>query len=332
MARRLAFVGSLTTLQAILPLILDSVFVLIYHTPFKKKAQSMASTAAQPDLELVSPIGDGLYLYEPPSAAPAGPDPALIIMNTWLGGATNRRLNKYIEGYHKRFPNSALLLLTTKLVDITVLPFSALHARLQPAREAIRQIAERHEVTRSVLLHVFSHGGSNTALQLMHSFRKDSDSDFDLSDRLYGIVFDCCPGDGDFGRAYKAATESLPSAWLPNTVGKILLVPFVGGVMFLQSLGLKSTLTDLRQELNSPEMFGTAPRRLYLYAEGDQVVQWQDVESHLEKAKTISDHPVTGIRFSDGAHCAIIRSHPEQYWRAIEDFWHAKDSQPRSRL
>lgn len=292
----------------------------------------MASEAEQTDLALVSPIGDGLYLYEPPAAAAAGPDPALIILSTWLGGASSRRLSKYIEGYHKLFPGSALLLVTTKLADITILPFSALAARLQPAREAIRRITESHSITRSVLLHVFSHGGSNTALQLMHSFRRDTTSSFDLSDRLYGVVFDCCPGDGDFGRAYKAATASLPSAWLPNTVGKVLLVPFIGSIMFIQSLGVGSSLTDLRQELNNPDMFGPAARRLYLYAEGDQVVQWQDVESHLEEAKSISDHPVTGIKFSGSAHCAIIRSHPDQYWAAIDDFWHAKESQPRSRL
>ncbi|KAK2616256.1 hypothetical protein QQS21_000891 [Conoideocrella luteorostrata] len=297
----------------------------------------MSSATSKVELDVALPIGQDIHLYEPPT--PASRDlssPALIILCTWLGGATPRRVSKYVAGYHERYPSSALLVVTTRIADITVLPLSALHARLQPARDAIRRIAVTQVGGQdpSMLLHIFSHGGCNTALQLMHSlqYEKDLDPSFNLPSHLYGVIFDCCPGDGSFGRAYNAAAASLPNAYLAKTIGKVLLVPFVSTITLLQYLGAMSSITDLRRELNSPDIFGTTARRMYLYSSEDQVVQWQDVESHLEAAKSVSEHAVTGIRFADSAHCAIIREQSETYWKAIHDFWQSRNSKSRSRL
>lgn len=52
------------------------------------------------------------------------------------------------------------------------------------------------------------------------------------------------------------------------------------------------SIADLWRELSDPGMFGTAAKRLYLYSSHDQMVQWQDVESYLEAAKSVSELPV----------------------------------------
>lgn len=302
----------------------------------------MQSPASKPSLDLAVAIGAGIYLYEPPPAQSRGSDPSLIILSTWLGGATPRRVSKYVSGYRELYPNAAILIVTTKIAEITILPFAAIHSRLQPARDAIRRIAlaesddDDDKPTKSILLHIFSHGGCNTALQLMHSLQSENEqpsgSTLDLARQLYGVIFDCCPGDGSFGRAYNAAAASLPNAWLAQTIGKTVLIPVISTITLLQYVGAMSSITDLRRELNDPSMFGTAAKRLYLYSSHDQMVQWQDVEAHLEAAKSVSEHPVTGVRFAESAHCAIIRNHPGKYWKAVDEFWQAKPHQRRSRL
>lgn len=299
----------------------------------------MHAATSQPSLDEAVPIGQGIHLYEPPRAqsGPTTTDPKLVILSTWLGGSTPRRVSKYVAGYRELFPNAAILVLTTKIAEITVLPFSALHARLKPARDIIRRIVAVHSdesASPSILFHIFSHGGCNTALQLMHSLQSEQPpgSTSDFTRHLYGIIFDCCPGDASFGRAYNAAAASLPDAWLAQTVGKALLVPVISTITLLQHIGAMSSIADLRRELDDPNMFGTTAKRLYLYSSHDQMVQWQDVEAHLEAAKSVSEHPVTGVRFEESAHCAIIRNHADKYWKAIDDFWQANTRKPRSRL
>lgn len=217
----------------------------------------MQPAASKASLDLAVAIGTGICLYEPPLAQSRSTDPSLIILSTWLGGATPRRVSKYVAGYRELYPNAAILVVTTKIAEITILPFASIHARLKPARDAIRRIglAESDDgagkPTRSMLLHIFSHGGCNTALQLMHSLQSESEqpsgSTFDLTDHLYGVIFDCCPGDGSFGRAYNAAAASLPNAWLAQAIGKTILVPVISTITLLQYIGAMSSIADLRR-------------------------------------------------------------------------------------
>lgn len=153
-----------------------------------------------------------------------------------------------------------------------------------------------------------------------------------VAGHLCGIIFDCCPGYESFGRVYNAAAASLPDAWLAQAVGKAFLVPAISIITLLQYLGAMNSIPDLRRELSDPDMVGTTTKRLYLYSSHDQMMQWQNVETHLEAAKLVSGHPVTGVRFEESAHCAIIRNHADTYWKAICDFWQTNTRKPRSRL
>lgn len=283
---------------------------------------------------MVASVGEGVYLYEPSNSTTKKDDPSLIVLCTWLGGATNRRINKYIQGYHMLYPNSALMVITTVVADITILPFAALHARLQPARDIIQKFAQQHSKP-SMLLHLFSHGGGNTAIQLMQSLHSETSAkrnDIDIRDHLRGIILDCCPGDAAFQRSFHAAAESLPNNGLAKGIGKALLVPFIGTIMGLQAIGAMRSIQHLRAELNDPNIFGSTARRLYLYSKADAVVRWEDVESHLEDAQSVHNYTATGTVFSESAHCSIIRDHAEHYWKTIERFWGDKGSAIQSRL
>ncbi|KAL2824313.1 hypothetical protein BDW59DRAFT_147793 [Aspergillus cavernicola] len=111
-------------------------------------------------------LTNSITLYPSPSTPPT----SLIILTTWLSGATPRRIEKYTAGYRHHFPNATILLITTTLPDITLRSVDALRESLKPARGVISDFlthgSEVMSMPKSILLHVFSHGGSNTATQL----------------------------------------------------------------------------------------------------------------------------------------------------------------------
>ena len=306
----------------------------------------MASAQFNP----LQPIGKNIHFFQPPPNPGVTGCPALIILCTWLGGATTPRIQKYITGYRALYPNSAILLITTRILEISALPFSVLHARLAPARKVIRRFTRPSDTgkegTGSILLHVFSHGGCNTAIQLALSLQTDSiPPASEIGQHLSGIIFDCCPGDTSFGRAYQAAALSLPRSVPAQAVGKVLLYPFIGIINGFQQTGWMSSVRDLRAQLNDPGVFGATAARLYLYSMSDQMVGWEDVESHQNAAKSGLGCKVKGFAFADSPHCALVRDHPDRYWDEIKRFWMEREiikppgltdstscDKPRSRL
>lgn len=77
---------------------------------------------------------------------------------------------------------------------------------------------------------------------------------------------------------------SIPHALLSRTIGKALLYPAIILAYTLQYTDIMSSIDNLRLQKNSPALFGSIARRLYLYSRSDRMVRWQDVESHLEDA------------------------------------------------
>ncbi|KAF9890272.1 hypothetical protein FE257_006186 [Aspergillus nanangensis] len=281
------------------------------------------------DFDLIS---ENIYLHEPTSTSPNPTtplSPTLIILCTWLGGATNRRVSKYVIEYQQRFPTAYILLLTTEVSDITFRSFNAIRSRLAPAREAIDRILQSvicdptNTTTPSTLLHAFSHGGSNTAVQLTRSMDSDGDQRNFLS-TLRLIIFDCSPGDTAFCRSYKAAALSLPTTEPANTIGKFALYPTMGLITSLQNLGIMHSVADLRSEMNDPTLFGAAVRRLYMYSQEDEMVRWTDVERHMDRARA-KGFPVEGVRFESGPHCALVMVDGPRYWRAVQQAWEGED-------
>ncbi|EHK24323.1 uncharacterized protein TRIVIDRAFT_189679 [Trichoderma virens Gv29-8] len=250
--------------------------------------------------------------------------PRLIIICTWLGGATPHRIRKYLDGYSSLYPSSSILLITARFLEIAALPFSVLHARLAPARNAVIKHIETETEQPSILWHIFSHGGCNTAIQMALSLHHQR-SDIDLSKHIGLLVLDCCPGDASFENAYRAAAYSLPSAFPARVVGQTLLYPTVAIINGLQSAGLMRSVKHLRAHLNDTAVLGTA-RRLYLYSKADQVVRWEDVEAHIENARTQRSLRAQGVAFHGSPHCALVRDHSHEYWQTIASHWDAPEA------
>lgn len=304
------------------------------------------------EAELETGTGAAGPTAAPGPSSPTSP-PALIVLCTWLGGATTRRINHYVAGYRRHYPCAEILLIRTVFLDISVRSFATLRARLEPALGAIRQVlydqsrpedegpnnnnnptspaaaaaAEQDSPggggsgrRRDVLLHVFSHGGCNTALQLTAAMPPPERARFHARLRL--VVFDCCPGDASFRRAYEAALLSLPPTGIPlRWLGAAGVYGVVGMVHALQASGLMRSVRDLRRGLNDPQQFvGRGAGRLYLFSDGDRAVAAGDVVSHAREAEG-AGYTTEVVRFGGAGHCALIVEDASRYWDAICGRW-----------
>jgi DNA repair protein RAD57 len=299
----------------------------------------MEQRQAPPQFASLPPVGDGVYLYESTkSSQHTDSEPSLVVLCTWLGGATSRNVSKYVAGYRQLFPSSAILLVTARLSEITVTPFSFMHARLKPARNIILRYVAAGYDRPCILWHIFSNGGLNTAIQLALMVKKrykviamDEDStvlemntttskELFLDSALGGVILDCCPGDDTFDKTYKAAAVSLPKTQPARALGTAVLYPTIRVLLKIQNDGYMSSLGDLARGANDRRIFGTAVRRLYLYSEHDDLIDWHFVENHLTLANE-KGFNVRSVMIPGGSHCALIRGDAVKYWKSIERFW-----------
>ncbi|PWY83561.1 hypothetical protein BO70DRAFT_379341 [Aspergillus heteromorphus CBS 117.55] len=276
-----------------------------------------------PFIENFRSIGQNIYLHEP-SATPQSPDPALIIICTWFGGATPRRISKYTTRYRQNYPDTSILLLVSSIRDFTVRSFNAVDPNLTPARDSITRILQSNP-NASILLHVFSNGGCNTVTHLARSMKDASlAGGVDFKSALKLIVFDCCPGDTSFQRFWNAAAVALPTTQPGRALGSAVLYPTARAVSALQSVGVMRSIDVYRAELNDPAVFGKPARRLYLYSLVDDMIPWEEVERHLDEARE-RGYEAGGVRFEDGRHCALVMSDEERYWGAVRRAWEGRE-------
>lgn len=270
------------------------------------------------------------------NAAPSSP--RLIILCTWLGGATTARVAKYSSWYRKQYPTAYILLILTVFLDIAARSFATVRARLKPARDAITRIllqtdpfdkggdsnASAEDHLPGVLLHIFSHGGCNTAIQLAISLFEEAGP---LLHNLQQIVFDSCPGDTSFDKAYNAALVSLPPALTGHIVGAVAAYSSVAVITALQNVGLMSSVVQLRRDLNDPLLLGTNARRIYMIPRGDRMVAFEDVVSHALAARA-AGYEVGLLDFYEAPHCGLIMEDAERYWSTIRGCWNGGELPP----
>lgn len=284
-------------------------------------------------------LNDSTTLYGP-LVRPSSPNnhrtttspapPSLIILCTWQGGATPRRIARYITGYQALYPTSAILLLRTELADMTYRTQRTLRARLTPARELITaHLQARRDPTLPVpttparpsspavlLLHFFSHGGATTALTLLASLPPPVLTAFQSALRL--VVSDSCPGSGTFTESYRAGLASLGPS--PSRIHTTALAATVAAVYAAHGLGWISSVPGLRSALLDPGVFGAAARRLYFASEGDQVFPAAEVALHAGEARS-RGYGVGLVRFERAGHCALVVEDEGRYWGAVREGW-----------
>jgi hypothetical protein len=282
----------------------------------------------EPKLKYPIALSGEISLYEPQDTADAADAsaPSLIILCTWVGGATPRRINKYTSQYRQLYPGASILILTTNVQNVAFRPLSMVRSGLKPACESIRRILTRASDTNDrpgTLLHMFSHGGGGTGSQLALAM-KASDDQGALFFANLRIILDCCPGDDSLNKSYGAAQVSVPNNLAAQLLGKALLYPAMSVINGLQNAGVLRSIRDLRALLNDPNTFGPSARRLYIYTKDDPVIGWTDVQTHLQEARSLGYH-AEQVLFEHGAHCGLIMENPGRYWGAVRKFWNGEN-------
>jgi hypothetical protein len=284
----------------------------------------------RPDFEPLEALGENNYLYEPQDKTTQSLDaptaPSLVILCTWAGGATPRRVKKYISQYQHIYPTSSILILTTNVANVAFWPVSVICSRLKPACQAIQRIlaeASNCNANPGTLLHMFSHGGGGSGSQLALAMKESDDKGASFFAGLR-VILDCCPGDHSFEKSYGAAQLSVPENRPAQLLGKTLLYPAMSVVNGLQNAGILRSVRDLRAALNDPDTLGLSTRRLYMYTKEDPMIGWVEVQAHLEEARSLG-YQADSVVFDHGTHCGLIMEDPERYWSAVQRFWSGQD-------
>lgn len=241
--------------------------------------------------------------------------PSLIVLCTWMS-ANRKHIAKYTQQYRQRYPDADILVVESGVADMVYRTDHSQQQQLLPARHIL--LSHISDITesdgrRQAILHVFSNGGAQCAIQLATGLppgiRRHAFS---------AIIFDSCPGTATYQRTVQAMSLSMPRSPFTKFLGPPIL-HLVLCLLFLALFvtGTEDVITRIRKRLNDHVLFSTEVPRLYIYSKADQLVPYQDVKSHADDAKRKGYLGAQELLFEASAHCAHAMVHKDQYWEAI---------------
>lgn len=254
--------------------------------------------------------------------------PDLVIICSWVN-ANVKHITKYTSAWQKIAPQADIVLTQSSIGDMTWRSLSAQHQNLQPAVEIIKTRLGQHYKTAEasassdrkprIVIHIFSHGGSNNAIQLIRCVL--SDGPFSIGDlNLHSFILDSTPGSSDYSRSLEAVRFSMPKS------GPLLYLGLLAAHVTLTSsyiavyLGLSTGIEHLRAELLDQGIFPKGMQRVYLYSKADRMVDWRLVKQHAEEAEA-RGWEVEQRCFENSPHCGHVREDEEGYWNIIRSSW-----------
>ncbi|KAK5112739.1 hypothetical protein LTR62_003837 [Meristemomyces frigidus] len=263
-------------------------------------------------------LTDTISLYTPPqtttTTSPHHHDsqsttstegPKLIILCAWFR-ARPKHIGKYTTTYRIKFPLARILVLDTQ------------QRRLGPAIEVLQSaVVQKGEADfrGKVVLHAFSNGGSNTAVQLASAWHQLTETPLPLM----GMVLDSCPGSDSLSLAAHAILLSFPRkhGWWVAVMVYFVVLPMMIAPKLL--LGRRNVIEVLRAGLNDPALFAVERvARTYIYSKADLLVPFQVVEEHVAEARE-KRYEVSSVGFEGSAHVAHVNDDGERYWYAVEE-------------
>lgn len=260
-----------------------------------------------------------VYVQEPQKGAVYdGKYPQTIVLAFWMN-APPRALAKYVIGYRRVAPAARIIFVLTSSNDFVFRFTDGMRqGRVAPAVEAIRASTYPDK---PVFLHMFSNGGVSTTTHLLAAYRKMTGRSL----RISSMIIDSAPGVATVEAAMKAFSFILPTQWIMRYVSKAMLYTF----LILHSLFRRATRTldaveSAREAMNDRRLLtGVGPRdspeRCYIYSDGDELVDAQDVERHAIDAKK-KGLVVHREKFVGTPHVSHMRVDPERYWAIVKRY------------
>ncbi|KAL2215434.1 hypothetical protein M432DRAFT_593471 [Thermoascus aurantiacus ATCC 26904] len=203
----------------------------------------MAATSAKENpFTPFSRLSPSVYLREPTTTSINNGNPAIIVICFFMD-APPRILVKYVTEYVRLAPSARIIFILSSASDLLLRPTTASAQRhLTPAVEAIRASADPE---RPVFFHIFSNGGTLTALRLLVAYRDITGEPMPVS----WMIIDSAPG--KITRAQDSATLAI------TAINDAKL--FNGQV--------------------------SAKKRCYIYSDADDLAHWRDMEAHAADAE-----------------------------------------------
>lgn len=261
-------------------------------------------------------LADNVSCFRQPTKRPAQDGPSLIVLCTWMS-AHRKHIAKYTEQYRQQYPDAEILVIESTVGDLVYRSTDTQQQKLLPAREIllfhISDPIQGNEQGK-VLLHAFSNGGAQSAVQLVAGLPPDA-----RLKAFHAIVFDSCPGTATYRRTVHAMSLSMPKSLLWKILGPPILHIVLCLICFsLFVTGAEDVISRIRRQLNDHTLFSPEAARLYICSKTDELVPYQDVSSHAHDAKQNGYSQTQELVFEASGHCAHAMTHKYQYWEAVE--------------
>lgn len=246
--------------------------------------------------------------------------PALIVLCTWTG-AHIRHIAKYTEKYESLFPSSIMMVITTTADDLCFRSSECKQERLVPA---VKRISSHCSINPNgkntgILLHVFSEGGSNKAVELAEAYHRITTTRLPVS----AMCLDSTPGHPRYLRLCNALNKSLPQIPVLRHVGLLLggIILAYFWILYTVFVGADhNVITRTRQRLQDPKNFKLETPRCYLFSEKDALIAAQDIRDHIQESMK-KGTPVKDVFFEESGHVEHAKQDPQRYWGAVMATW-----------
>lgn len=235
--------------------------------------------------------------------------PDLVLLFSWTG-ALGRHVQKYTDFYKTRFPSTPILVVTTSILDLCYRSSSLKQNRLQPA---IHRVLFSN--SDNILIHAFSEGGSNKAVEFAEAYYKTTGKRLPCS----ALCLDSTPGHARYRRLCNALKLSLPANPIIRCSGLVFGSILLGGILAVQ--GRKNNIVaKTRRRLADECIWDLSAPRCYLYSQSDALIAWQDVQEHAREMMEMGA-PVVDVGFERSEHCKHVAEDTARYWDAVTLTW-----------
>ncbi|CAI6070927.1 unnamed protein product [Clonostachys chloroleuca] len=283
------------------------------------------------EVSVYRPLG-----YEPGSfddMAHGKASPRLIILGTWTD-AQDSHIAKYISKYQELYRTASILLMksTTRLFNNTALIGPAVRPALGIIREFFPPSPPSSPPslslkTPSLLIHIFSNGGSASISNLYEQYAATSENAEDTLLPYHVTIFDSSPSVFRIQQTVAYLTTGMSSP-AHRTVAIPALYTIATGLSAMINLGLwKDVLLHWGKSHNDPSKVRER-RRVYIYSDTDPVVSHLDVEAHADQAEK-NGFEVYKEPFAGSGHIAHVREDEARYWEIVRSIWRGT---PRAKL
>lgn len=279
-----------------------------------------ASFESIPGFSLIAP---SIWEHTPPNAhipQKLSEAPSIIVLCTWTG-AQIRYIAKYTAEYQALFQSTRIMVITTSAKDLCFRNSKRKQSRLLPAVERIAsyKYLDQQGMSDGILLHVFSEGGSNKAVELAEAYYSTTATRLPVT----ALCMDSTPGHPRYLRLCNALNKSLPQIPVLRHTG-LLFGSAVLGCIWVVYVGIKgydnNVITRTRRRLQDPTHFDLTAPRCYLYSANDALIAWQDVKEHATESGQIG-MPITEVLFESSGHVGHAKQDPQRYWEAVMETW-----------